>query len=432
MPAPEDSSKPNPKKPPKLLRKVGHPKVEATSCRLSSANPSTEKGSEAQPIVEATSCRFSPAEPSTEKGSEAHPKVEATSCRFSPTEPSTENEAYGQPIVEATSCRLSSANPSTEAKGSQNPDQRPKQSAPKHPETPRKPKKYLLPVAIVIILFVLAFGGYLLYQKISSDRQIQRFAEQGFILVEGGEFAPGSGARASRKLVLGNRINVYSFFLQKTELTQAEWSATMPYNPSKQLGADLPVEHVSWFQAIEYCNRRSLKEGLTPCYSYADFGTNPDSWPEGWDQEDENHTNLSCNWLVEGYRLPSEMEWLFAAGGGMQSRSYTYSGSNEVDAVAWHKGNSGGSIHAVATKAPNELGLYDMSGNVWEWAWDIYGIFRGGIPLTPYGATSGDMRCGRGGSWNYEAGFCALDKRSNGFPTITSGDLGFRICRSMP
>ena len=363
MPAPEDSSKPNPKKPLKVLRKVG------------------------QPIVEATSCRFSPTEPSTEKGSEAQPIVAATSCHVSPSD---------------------------------------------HSAPPRKRSKFLIPGLIIFILLILGAASYLVYQKLSSDRLLRQLAAQGLIPVEGGEFAPEAANRNPQGVGSSRRIRIYPFYLAKTELTQAQWTAVMGDNPSSKLAADLPVVNVNWFGAIEYCNRRSLKEGLEPCYSYAEFGANPDSWPEGWNQEDVNHSKVSCNWLLSGYRLPSEMEWLFAAGGGSKSRYYAYSGSNEVDEVAWHKGNSGGTIHAVGTKAANELGFHDMSGNVWEWLWDIYGEYPHGNSANLYGADSGDSRCGRGGSWNYEAGFCALDKRSNGYPTITSGDLGFRICRTMP
>jgi len=184
----------------------------------------------------------------------------------------------------------------------------------------------------------------------------------GFIIVEGGSFFNGT-----------SNVSISTFFLSSCELIQSFYQSVMGTNPSWFSGIVRPVETVSWFDAIAYCNRRSLQEGLTPCYRYLNFGYDPDHWPAGWNASDDNDTNVFCDWHAKGYRLPTEMEWMFAAQGGILSQSYTYSGGNTLSEVGWYNANSGATTHGVAGKDPNELGCYDMSGNVYELVWDLYG-----------------------------------------------------------
>ena len=206
---------------------------------------------------------------------------------------------------------------------------------------------------------------------------------ENFVFVEGGTVAG---------------ITVGSFYIDKYQLTQAEYQAVMGHNPSNFGGnPNHPVERVSWFNAIEYCNRRSLMEGLPPCYSYLDYGSNPDNWPAGWNTNSDNVVNVSCDWNVFGYRLPTEAEWEYAARGGLQTHGYTYSGSDIIDDVAWYNANSGWATHQVGTKLPNELGIYDMSGNVWEWCWDLY---------------SGTCCVVRGACWNSGDDGCRVSFRT--------------------
>jgi formylglycine-generating enzyme required for sulfatase activity len=154
----------------------------------------------------------------------------------------------------------------------------------------------------------------------------------------------------------------------KYEVTQAEYQSVMGNNPSNFKGDNLPVKRVSWLEAVEYCNRLSLKEGLTPCYR-------------------GSVNDISCNWNADGYRLPTGAEWEYAAKEGNQGYlTYEYAGSNTVDAVGWYDGNSGGRTHPVGGKAPNSLGLYDMRGNVWEWCWDWYGVYTAGAQTDSRGA----------------------------------------------
>ena len=244
-----------------------------------------------------------------------------------------------------------------------------------------------------------------------------------FILVEGGTFNNGT-----------SDVTLSSFYMDKYEITQAEYQAVMGVNPASGygVGSNYPVYYVSWFNAIEYSNRRSLQEGLTPCYSYSTYGTNPDNWPAGWNSSNTNHTNVNCNWTANGYRLPTEMEWMFAAKGGNQSQGYTYSGSNSIGDVAWYTSNSGSTTHTVGTKAANELGTFDMSGNVWEWVWDIYGSYPSGSQNNPTGANSGSKRVRRGGSWDYSAGYCTVSDRHDHGATYSGHHLGFRCVRVSP
>ena len=240
---------------------------------------------------------------------------------------------------------------------------------------------------------------------------------ENFVFVEGGTFHNGS-----------SNITISSFYIDKYELTNSEWNAVMGSGG----GDDYPKNYVSWFNAIEYCNRRSMQEGLTPCYSYSSFGSNPDDWPSGWNTSYDNHTNVSCNWTANGYRLPTEMEWQFAARGGNQTHNYTYSGSNTIGEVAWYSGNSGGTSHTVGTKTANELGIYDMSGNVWEWCWDIYGSYPSGSQTDPHGATSGSYRVRRGGYFSDNANYCTVSYRYYNLATFSNVSIGFRICRVSP
>lgn len=270
-----------------------------------------------------------------------------------------------------------------------------------------------------------SFGldGSYLYRVYADDGSSPPMPEN-FILVEGGTFNNGT-----------SDVTISSFYIDKYELTQAGYQAVMGSDPASGYGDAYPVYNVSWFNAIEYSNRRSLQEGLSPCYSYSSFGTNPDNWPAGWNSNFNNHTNVSCNWTANGYRLPTEMEWQFAARGGNQTHNYSYSGSNDLNDVGWYWNNWGSannSTHSVGALAANELGTFDMSGNVWEWVWDIYGSYPSGSQTNPTGANSGSDRLLRGGSWYHYAYGCTVSIRFYGSATFSSGIIGFRCVRVSP
>jgi formylglycine-generating enzyme required for sulfatase activity len=243
-----------------------------------------------------------------------------------------------------------------------------------------------------------------------------------FVFVEGGTFSVGTAL-----------VTVSSFYIDKYETTQGEYEEILGVNPAYDYGInnDNPAYYISWFKAIEYCNRRSINDGLTPCYSYSTYGTNPDYWPLGWDSSSTYHGMISCNWSNNGYRLPTEAEWEFAARGGIQSNGYNYCGSNSIENVAWYYSNSENTTHPVGTKQANELSINDMSGNVWEWCWDRYGIYPSS-QTNPTGASSGDTRVLRGGSIGNNSTVCTAINRSSYMPGGSLGSvvIGFRVLRN--
>ncbi len=208
----------------------------------------------------------------------------------------------------------------------------------------------------------------------------------GMVFVEGGTFQMGSNSESDEKPI--HTVTVSSFFMDKTEVTQAEYRKVMGHNPSNFSGCDdCPVEQVSWYGAVAYAKK-------------------------------------------VGKRLPTEAEWEYAARGGNKSKGYRYSGSNNLDAVAWSRVNSGhNKTHPVAEKQPNELGLYDMSGNVWEWCSDWYSdsYYRSSPKSGPKGPNSGASRVFRGGGWSSSGNGCRVAIRPGGHPYGSVDVVGFRL-----
>lgn len=204
------------------------------------------------------------------------------------------------------------------------------------------------------------------------------------------------------------------FWMAESEVTQRQYRNLMGTSPSYFKGDDLPVEQVNWYDAVAYCNALSVKEKLQPCYQIN--GTTVE-WAD----------KLKCT----GYRLPTEAEWEYAANPASVPRT-VYAGSDTVEGVEWHSGNAGSTTHAVKTKTANGRGLYDLSGNVWEWVWDWYQGNYEALPATDPIAMSGTSRVIRGGSWGVTASGVRVARRSFVVPAYRIFDLGFRFVRSNP
>jgi len=214
------------------------------------------------------------------------------------------------------------------------------------------------------------------------------------VFVEGGTFTMGCKAEQGGECVSdeqpAHQVNLSSFFIGKYPVTQAEWEAVMGNNSSDFKGARHPVNRVSWDDVQVFLERLNAQTGMK-------------------------------------YRLPTEAEWEYAARGGKYSKGFKFSGSDDLGNVAWFEQNSDSSTHEVGLKQPNELGLYDMSGNVWEWCSDFFGDYSSDSQTNPEGPTQGPYRVLRGGSWCINARYCRVSNRNSYTPDYRSNFNGFRL-----
>jgi formylglycine-generating enzyme required for sulfatase activity len=241
------------------------------------------------------------------------------------------------------------------------------------------------------------------------------------VLIQGGTFTMGSPANEIDREddEVQRMVTVSSFYMGKTEVTQKEYREVMGTNPSSFKGDNLPVEGVSWFNAVEFCNRLSRREGLTPAYTV-------------------KGTNVTWDRSANGFRLPTEAEWEYACRAGTQT---PFSMGNNIttrqanyDGYPYNnnaKGTFRNKTVEVRSFSPNAWGLYNMHGNVWEWCWDLYEEYASGAQIDPAGASSGTYRIVRGGSWLVHAQYLRSANRYNVSPTFTGNAVGFRLALPM-
>ena len=268
-------------------------------------------------------------------------------------------------------------------------------------------------------------------ETVVKPYRVQWKPESGFVWVEAGAFQMGSPVGTSNSQQNERpmrRVTLSGFWMCRHPVTQSEWLELMGSSVWQQRdladedfpmygeGDKLPMYYVNFFEAVAYANRKSQRERLAPAYMISGAG---------------DSRIVSRNPSANGYRLPTEAEWEYAARGGLYSEGNIYSGSDNVDEVAWYSENSGKNTQELCTKKPNGIGLYDMSGNVWEWCWDLWGKYPRKDEIDPEGAPLGDNRVIRGGSWNSSAAEVRSANRDGIAPSSRDSDLGFRLVRSI-
>ena len=274
-------------------------------------------------------------------------------------------------------------------------------------------KIYNIMLALSIMMFIISCSDD------SNSVQADKTVKGNLVLISAGPFSLGNTGSYEGEYDEKPPVTIIiskPFYISKYEITQQQYKAVMGNNPSEFKGDDLPVEQVSWYDALNFCNRLSQSEGLTPCYTI-------------------NGTKVTCDFEANGYRLPTEAEWEYAAKAGTKTDFYsgklTYSGNSPIDPnldkIAWYSANSSNATHPVGQKAPNAFGLYDMSGNVWEWCWDRYAEYPSKETKDYQGPEIGTYRVYRGGGWRNLAWYCRSTNRDRNYLDDKNNSLGFRV-----
>ncbi|HQO10172.1 MAG TPA: SUMF1/EgtB/PvdO family nonheme iron enzyme [Clostridiales bacterium] len=306
-----------------------------------------------------------------------------------------------------------------------------------------------------IVLAVMLAG--IIFWSCSDDYSTESPDPIEMVYIQGGTFQMGdSFSEGNSEELPVHSVTLDSFYIGKYEVTQAEWSDYMPAEnwSSYGTGDNYPAYYVSWYEIIKYCNLRSIAEGLTPVYTITS-STDPAEWGEVPTDHNTVWDAAICNWKANGYRLPSEAEWEYAARGGLsgqrfpngatishstngdtqanycaQPSLYTYDVSPTTDYNPVYYGTSS----PVGSFPPNGYGIYDMAGNLCEWCWDWYSSSYYSISPSsnPTGPTTDSFRVERGGYWSYTANHCRVASRFYlfHFPSYSDKNIGFRLSRT--
>lgn len=242
------------------------------------------------------------------------------------------------------------------------------------------------------------------------------------VIIDGGSFYLGNDYSAQPDEKPEHKITLSTFCISKTEITFDMFdnfcrSTGFEYPDDGGFGrGNLPVMNVSWEGAVKFCNWMSARFGLEKVYDFII-------------DSNGNVIFKKINWEANGYRLPTEAEWEFVAKGGNKAQGFAYTGSNNLDEVAWYAKNSKGKPQEVGTLKANELGVYDILGNSWEWCWDNYSAdyYKKSPATDPRGPEKGEHRVYRGGNFNSEESFCRITKRFSLAPTVKTGMVGIRL-----
>lgn len=242
-------------------------------------------------------------------------------------------------------------------------------------------------------------------ESAGAPGEVKDEAGSEMVLLEAGRFTMGDEKEID---ATPHEVAVSSFYIDKYPVTQEQFKKVMAENPSRWKGDKNPVEQVRWSDAVKYCNARSLKEGLRPCYDL-----------QTW----------QCNFEANGYRLPTEAEWEYACRAGSETMYFFGDGPSKLSDYGWVDENSNGKPHPVGQKKPNPWGLYDMCGNVWEWCNDFYQVdyYQQSPEENPRGPKEGETKVVRGGAWKFSADSCRSGYRYNEAPGYSDVCFGYDI-----
>ncbi len=272
--------------------------------------------------------------------------------------------------------------------------------------------KRLISTVFMLLIVTLAF---------SQMKEPEMVFVQGGEFYMGNDYSPGPSARDEKP---EHKVKISDFYIGKYEVTfdQFDLFSEATGYPKPDDGGfgrgKHPVINVSWIGAIKYCNWLSSSFHLDKVYEFK--------------EDSMGFVIEKVNWDANGYRLPTEAEWEYAARGGVESKGFPYPGSTNLDDVAWYSANSGDHTHEVGQKKPNELGLYDMLGNAYEWCWDWYDpkYYANSPDTDPHGPQTGSDRVYRGGSFKSPRSYMRITKRFHFMPNKSQGTIGIRLART--